>query len=144
MNDAGLAAAARRLVGYLRSQRAAMLLLASGVALGVGVWVFSPWLTGHVEPWDAERPIWIASWLAIGFVGGCTGRVRGLLLVLGYALGQMLITIKPVLWLEFPLGWFFILYWMGAALVMALALVLAQLLVRHLWRRVRSKQEPVR
>lgn len=110
-------------------------LLATGVALGAGVWLLSPWLTGHVEPWDAEAPIWPASWLLMAIAAGGTGRPRGLLLVVGYALGQMLMTIKPVLGSEFgALGWLFILAWMAAALVISLALVAARALLKRFWR----------
>lgn len=123
----------------LRSRRHALLLLVIGAGLGAGVWLFSPWLTGHVEPWDADAPIWPASWLLIAIAGGCTGRLRGLLLVVGYALGQMLITVRPILRSEFgALGWLFILGWMAAALVASLALVATQALLRHFWRRLRA------
>lgn len=51
----------------------------------------------------------------------------------------MLITIKPTLRSEFgALGWLFILGWMAAALVASLALVAAQVLVRHFWRKLRA------
>jgi hypothetical protein len=122
-----------------RTRRHALLLLAAGVVLGAGIWVFSPWLTGHVEPWDADAPIWQASWLLIAIAGGCTGHTRGPLLVVGYALGQILITINGVIRSEFgALGWLFILGFMAAALVVTRTLVAAQALVMHCWRKLRS------
>jgi hypothetical protein len=113
----------------------ALLLLAIGVALGVGVWLLSPWLTGRAEPWDADAPIWPTSWLLMAIAAGGTGRLHGLLLVVGYALGQMLVTVKSVLGSEFgALGWLFILGWMAAALVASLALVAARALLGRFWR----------
>ncbi len=38
-------------------KRKALVLLALGVLLGVAVWLLSPWLTGKVEPWDADTPM---------------------------------------------------------------------------------------
>jgi hypothetical protein len=87
-----------------------------GMLLGVSIWIFSPWLTGRNEPWDADRPIWLYSWILVAVLSGLIGRVRGVCVPLGYALGQMLITIKSVFIGEFgALGWMFIgVYALGA------------------------------
>ena len=64
----------------------AMVLLATGVLPGIAIWLFSPQLTGKVEPWDADAPIWPLSWLLIAALGGLVGHLRGICLPLGYAL----------------------------------------------------------
>jgi hypothetical protein len=87
----------------------AMVLLATGVLPGIAIWLFSPQLTGQVEPWDADAPIWPLSWLLIAVLGGLVGHLRGICLPLGYALGQMLFTVKAVFVSPFSvLGWMFI------------------------------------
>jgi len=63
----------------------------------VAIWVLSPWLTGSAEPWDAELPIWQASWLVVGIAGSVLLRRQGYWLALGYALGQVLATIGKTL-----------------------------------------------
>ena len=84
-------------------------LLAAGILSGVAIWVCSPWLTGMSEPWDADAPIWLLSWLMVALIGGLVGHIRGVCLPLGYALGQMLITIQSLFVGEFgALGWMFI------------------------------------
>ena len=111
-------------------------LLALGVLLGAAIWVFSPWLTGKIEPWDADRPIWPLSWLVIAFLGGLTGRISGVCLPLGYALGQALVTIKSVFAGQFgALGWMFIGGYAAVAAAATVVLAGAIMLVKYLWRR---------
>ena len=101
-----------------------LVLLATGILAGVGIWIFSPWLTGTIEPWDAETPIWMLSWLPIAVVGGLVGHIRGVCLPLGYALGQMLITIQSVFGGEFgALGWLFIGGHAAVAIFVTLSLI---------------------
>jgi hypothetical protein len=105
-------------------RRNALALLALGMLLGIALWLFSPWLTGKSEPWDAAAPIWSVSWLVVAVLGGLTGHVRGACLPLGYALGQMLITVKSVLFGEFgALGWMFIGGYAAVAIAGTLVLV---------------------
>jgi hypothetical protein len=109
--------------------------LALGVALGVAVWVFSPWLTGKAEPWDADAPVWSLSWLVVAVLGGLSGHVRGACLPLGYALGQMLVTIQSVFIGQFgALGWMFIGAHAAAAVLLALALAGMTAMIKRLWR----------
>lgn len=87
----------------------ALRLLAIGVAAGVGMWMCSPWLTGTIEPWDADASIWPLSWLIIAIFGGLSGDIRDVCLPLGYGLSQMLITIQSLFVGEFGAsGWLFI------------------------------------
>jgi hypothetical protein len=130
----------------MKSRHKAFLLLAMGVALGVGVWVFSPRLTGTAEPWDADAPVWgitpfwTLSWLVIAVLGGLVGRVRGVCLPLGYALGQMLVTVRSVFTGQFgALGWMFIGGHAGVAVVVTLALAGAIALLKRLWRMRNAK-----
>jgi hypothetical protein len=123
----------------MTATRKALVLLAVGIALGAAIWVFSPWLTGRIEPWDAEQPIWALSWLVVAILGGLAGHVRGVCLPLGYALGQMLVTIKSVFVGEFgALGWMFIGMYAAVALAITLALVGVIALVKYLARRLPS------
>ncbi len=101
----------------------ALTLLALGASLGIATWVLSPWITGHDEPWDADLPIWLVLWILVAVAGGLTGRARGALLPVGYAIGQMVVTSGPLL-LGDPavlLGWTFILAYAAAAVLLSLA-----------------------
>lgn len=108
--------------------------LVTGIALGLAVWVLSPWLAGMAEPWDSASPWWTASWPVVALAGGATGRLRGAALPLGYALGQMLATL-PAAGGEFGLlGWLFIGAFALAACLGSLAVAGAVALLRR-WRR---------
>ena len=108
---------------HLRARRA-RLLLSIGAALGIAVWVFSPLITGKVEPWDADAPLWSLSWLIVAVAGGLVGKLRGICLPLGYALGQMAVTIPSAFISQFGvLGWLFIAGYAAAAMLVALALI---------------------
>ena len=116
-------------------KRKALALLAFGMLLGVAIWLFSPWLTGRIEPWDAHAPIWSLSWLLVAVLGGLTGHVRGACLPLGYALGQMLVTVKSVFIGQFgAMGWMFIGGYAAVAVVATFMLAGATVLVKRLWR----------
>lgn len=126
--------------------RKALALLALGIVLGVAIWVFSPWLTGKVEPWDADEPIWSLapiwplSWLVVAILGGLIGHVRGVCLPLGYALGQILVTIQSVFLGPFgALGWIFIGSYAAFAVIVTLALVGVTALLKYLWRTRNTK-----
>ena len=100
--------------------------------LGVGIWVGSPWLLGTVEPWDAAAPVWALSWLALGVAGGLAPRLSGLALPAGYALGQMLVTIRALFVSEFGiLGWLFIGGYALAAALVTLAVAGLRWLLRR-------------
>ena len=128
----------------MTQNRKALVLLALGMLLGVAIWLFSPWVTGKSEPWDADAPIWSLSWLLVAALGGLTGHVRGACLPLGYALGQMLITVKSVFLGEFgALGWMFIGGYAAVAITVTLALVGVTALVTRLrrgWQTRRDRQ----
>lgn len=108
----------------MTSKYPAVFLLGLGVLLGVAIWLFSPWLTGKVEPWDADTPIWLYSWVLVAVSGGLFGHVRGICLPLGYALGQMLVTTKSVFIGEFgALGLMFIGGYAAVAIAVTLTVV---------------------
>jgi len=115
----------------MTTKRQALMLLALGILLGAGIWVLSPWLIGTIEPWDAEAPVWGISWLAVAFLGGLAGRVCGVCLPIGYAIGQMLITIRSPFGEFGILGWSFIAGYALAAVVITLAIVGLVTLIRH-------------
>lgn len=120
----------------MTARRAALSLLALGVLLGAAIWLFSPALTGRAEPWDADAPIWFLSWIPLALLGGLSGRIRGICLPLGYALGQMLVTVKSVFVGEFgALGWMFIGAYAAAATAATLAVVGVTVVLKRLWRR---------
>lgn len=129
-------------------RRQTLCLLALGILLGISVWLFSRWLTGKVEPWDADTPIWPFSWLLVAILGGIVGHVRGVCVPLGYALGQgvfvplgyalrqMLVTVQSRSIGEFGiLGWMFIAGYMGIAVAITLSLVGVIALIKWLLRR---------
>lgn len=114
--------------------RKALALLALGMLLGAAIWLLSPSVTGKSEPWDADAPVWSLSWLLVATLGGLTGHVRGACLPLGYALGQMLITVKSVFVGEFgALGWMFIGGYAAGAIVVTLVLVGVTTVVGRAW-----------
>ncbi len=126
----------------MTSRRQTLFLLALGVFLGVAIWLFSPGLTGRVESWDTDTPIWLYSWVLVAVLGGVTGRVRGVGLPLGYALGQMLVTIKPALFGDFrmlALGWLFIVHYAAVAIAATLTVAGVTALLKRLWHRRSSK-----
>lgn len=121
------------------SKLTALRLLAIGVAAGVGMWMCSPWLTGTIEPWDADAPIWPLSWLIIAIFGGLVGHVRGVCLPLGYALGQMLITIQSLFGGEFgAFGWLFIGGYAAVATLVTLSLIGVTTLLKKIRRAHRT------
>ena len=108
----------------MMSKLTGQVLLSIGVLSGIAIWVCSPWLTGTMEPWDAETPIWMLSWLLTAVVGGLVGHLRGVCLPLGYALGQMLVTIQSLFVGEFgALGWLFIGGYAAVATLVTVALI---------------------
>lgn len=116
------------------SQPKAPALLAIGALAGVAIWLFSPLLIGTAEPWDADAPIWFFSWILMAVLGGLVGHVRGVCLPLGYALGQMLVTIQSVFTGEFgALGWLFIAGYSAVASLATLALTGATALFKRRW-----------
>jgi hypothetical protein len=120
--------------GILRAnlRRKALPVFTVGILLGVAIWGFSPWLTGKVEPWDADSPVWPFSWALVAVAGGTIGHLRGICLPLGYAFGQMLVTIQSVFRSEFGvLGWLFILGYAAAAISVTLALIGGVALLRY-------------
>lgn len=123
-------------ISRMSPTRQALTLLTVGVSLGITIWVCSPWLTGKTEPWDGDTPIWSLSWLSVAVIGGLVGRISGVCLPIGYALGQMLITIPSVLSSEFgALGWWFIGDFAAVAVLVTLSIVAATNLLRYLWRK---------
>jgi len=51
------------------NRRAAFAFLTAAVASGL-IWVLSPLLTGHAEPWDADGPYYIVTLSVAGAVSG--------------------------------------------------------------------------
>jgi protein-S-isoprenylcysteine O-methyltransferase Ste14 len=110
----------------------ASLWLAAGLLLGAALWLFSSALLGHVEPWDAQMPVWSLSWPVVGALGAAARQPRGLLLPLGYAAGQAAAALPVIVRSEFGvLG----LAFLGGGLVVALSVTLALQGVLALWRR---------
>jgi hypothetical protein len=119
----------------MSQKRKALRLLGLGILCGAAIWVFSPWLTGRTEPWDADLPIWSLSWLLAAVLGGLVGHVRGILLPLGYGLGQMLVTVRSLNGEFGPLGWMFIVGFAALAVAGTLAIIGITALIKRLARR---------
>jgi hypothetical protein len=121
----------------MMSKPNALVLLTIGVLAGVGIWIFSPWLTGTIEPWDADAPIWLCSWVLMAVLGSLVGHIRGVCLPLGYALGQMLITVQSVFTGEFgALGWLFIGGYAAVAILVTLTITGARVLLASARQRI--------
>lgn len=122
------------------SRHQTLSLLALGMLPGIVIWLFSSWLTGEIEPWDADTPIWTFSWFIVAVLGGLTGHARGVCVPLGYALGQLLVTLKPVFIGEFGvLAWMFIGGYTVVAVTLTLAIVGVTALMKRLLLKCRSK-----
>jgi hypothetical protein len=61
-----------------------------GVVFGWLIWMFSPWLGGHVEPWDGEPLYFISSLFLAGFAFGIVVAARSWIGVFGVYIGQLL------------------------------------------------------
>lgn len=103
-----------------------------GVLFGGALWLLSPALLGHAEPWDSVLPVWSLTWPIIGVVGAATRHARGVLLPLGDAAGQVAVTVPLMFRSEFGA---FGLIFIGGGLLVALAVTLVLLGVIALWRR---------
>ncbi|MCL4798513.1 MAG: hypothetical protein KJ025_02945 [Burkholderiales bacterium] len=62
----------------------------AGAALGFGLWLLSPFLTGRAEPWDASFPFYLPAMLAGGAIAGTAFPRRAGAFFLGVWLGQVL------------------------------------------------------
>lgn len=62
----------------------------AGAALGFALWLASPLVTGHAEPWDGEFPFYLPVMLAGGAVAGGALPRRAGAFFLGLWLGQVL------------------------------------------------------
>jgi hypothetical protein len=68
-----------------------------GLILGAGIWLLSPWITGHSEPWDAEGGYYAGALLATGALGGLLLPLNWPAVVLGIFAGQVLVILGGVL-----------------------------------------------
>jgi peptidoglycan/LPS O-acetylase OafA/YrhL len=111
-----------------KAQRRSTFLL--GTALGVAIWLLSPFVTGHREPWDAEGGYYFTALLLAGVLGGLVLPEYWGSLVIGIFAGQAAVLLGGVvaepasggLW---PLGLVFLAFYsvlglVGAAIGMGL------------------------
>lgn len=68
---------------------ASLAFLASAVACAL-VWVLSPWLTGHREPWDAPALYYFGALALAGFIAGALAPTPSWAHYLGAVAGQLL------------------------------------------------------
>ena len=109
-------------------RRSAFLL---GIALGVAIWLLSPFITGHREPWDAEAGYYFIALLLAGILGGLVSPEAWGSVAIGIFAGQAVVLVGGVvadpasggLW---PLGLLFLAFYsmlglVGAAVGMGLS-----------------------
>ena len=102
-----------------KSARGSAFLL--GLALGAAIWLLSPVISGHREPWDAEGGYYAGALLGAGITGGLLVPQHWASIAIGILAGQALVLMRGVvaepasggLW---PLGLLFL----GAFSVLAL------------------------
>jgi hypothetical protein len=100
-------------------RRSAFLL---GTALGVAIWLLSPFVTGHREPWDAEGGYYFSALLLAGVLGGLVLPEYWGSLAIGIFAGQAAVLVGGVvvepasggLW---PLGLVFLAFYSVVGLV---------------------------
>ena len=56
---------------------------------GALVWALSPWLTGHVEPWDADGLYYLGALIVVGSVAGAITPRPLWALYIGALIGQL-------------------------------------------------------
>ncbi len=96
-----------------------------GLAIGVGIWLLSPLVTGRREPWDAGGGYYEASLLGAGLLGGLLFPGDSRLFVAGIFVGQVMVLLGGVLrdpssgglW---PLGMVFLAFYTVLALLGAI------------------------
>ena len=71
------------------------LALITGLILGATIWLLSPTITGHAEPWDARDWYYPTALIASGLLIGLVARRWTLLAVLGLYFGQAFIMAIP-------------------------------------------------
>ncbi len=66
-----------------------------GLILGAAIWLLSPVITGHGEPWDARNGYYPVALIASGLIIGLAVRRWTLLAILGLYFGQAIIMAIP-------------------------------------------------
>jgi len=69
--------------------------LLAGLILGATIWLLSPTITGHAEPWDARDWYYPTALIASGLLIGLATRRWTLLAILGLYFGQAIIMAIP-------------------------------------------------
>jgi len=98
----------------LKAHRRSAFLL--GIALGVAIWLLSPFITGHREPWDAEGGYYFIALLLAGILGGLVLPEYWGSMAIGIFAGQAVVLVSGVvadpasggLW---PLGLLFLAFY---------------------------------
>jgi hypothetical protein len=104
---------------FKSGRRSALLL---GLALGAGIWLLSPVVTGNREPWDAEGGYYPGALLLAGIVGGLAAPQYWAGVAIGIFAGQAVVLLGGVvaepanggLW---PLGLLFLAFYSVSGLV---------------------------
>jgi hypothetical protein len=108
-----------------------------GLGLGAAIWLLSPLVTGHREPWDAEGLYYLAALLGGGALGGFLAPHAWFSVAVGIFVGQALVLVAGLitnpasggLW---PLGVVFLAFYSVVALMGAALGAAAQPSVRRL------------
>jgi hypothetical protein len=103
-----------------KSARSSAFLL--GLALGAAIWLLSPVISGHREPWDAEGGYYAGALVCTGIVGGLLVPQHWAGVAIGILAGQALVLMGGVvaepanggLW---PLGLIFLVLYSVLGLV---------------------------
>ncbi len=77
-----------------KSDRRSAFLLA--LALGVAIWLLSPIITGHREPWDAEGGYYASALFLAGIVGGLIAPQHWASVAFGIFAGQAVVLVGGV------------------------------------------------
>ena len=76
------------MMGMKSSRSSVLVLFSLAVLLGALIWVLSPFITGHREPWDAHWPYYSFALVAAGFIPASFSAHRFWLWAVGVWLGQ--------------------------------------------------------
>ena len=106
----------------MKSRSAALAFATAALTCGL-IWASSPWVTGRLEPWDADSPFYLTGLMIAGAVTGLLTPKPIWALYLGAVAGQLsyqvlFLKVGPLL----PLG---VLFLAGYCIVFLAAAVLA-------------------
>jgi hypothetical protein len=122
----------------LQMKYRAALTFGLAAVLGAAVWLFSPWITGHTEPWDGDGTYYFGALALTGLIAGITSPKPTWALYSGVFFGQLV-----YLLLALKIGPL-VLIGVGTLLVCSVLFVIATLASGTLWTYLKAQRAAIR